>query len=286
MTSIQKRTAVASVVGLFLVLAGNATIVSAGPLTHTFVSGDKLTAAQMNDINTAVNDNDTRVTKLENGNGTCPTGMVNVGPICMDIYEASIVDTGLTCSPNGNDCQWVAQSVAGVAPQTSVTWFQAQQACANAHKRLPTNAEWQMAAAGTPDDVTCVTGSLANTGANAGCVSRWGVHDMVGNVSEWVADWMQGGVNVVNSITDSAGDTSSVSVMTVDSTNATATYGTDAIGGVSKATPGGVNPDNSFPAAVYRGGDFGDSTNAGVFYFQALRQPSGAATTIGFRCVR
>jgi formylglycine-generating enzyme required for sulfatase activity len=30
------------------------------------------------------------------------------------------------------------------------------------------------------------------TGSAAHCVSKWGAHDMVGNVNEWVADWIQG----------------------------------------------------------------------------------------------
>lgn len=54
-----------------------------------------------------------------------------------------------------------------------------------------------MAARGTPDDTgpgttPCNTrpGSVRNTGSNAGCVSAWGAFDMVGNVEEWVADWV------------------------------------------------------------------------------------------------
>ena len=39
----------------------------------------------------------------------------------------------------------------GVPPSGEVTWFQAQAACKNSRKRLPSNAEWQAAVAGTPD---------------------------------------------------------------------------------------------------------------------------------------
>ena len=57
------------------------------------------------------------------------------------------------CADNGQNCadDIFAVSLAGVTPSARITWFQAQAACANAGKRLPTNAEWQVAVAGTPD---------------------------------------------------------------------------------------------------------------------------------------
>jgi hypothetical protein len=127
--------------------------------------------------------------------------MVKVGSVCVDRYENSIWDaptggnqiTGaIPCNANGQDCTNIyARSVAGVTPRADITWFQAQQALANSGKRLPTNAEWQMAVAGTPDSEACniATSSVANTGAKAACVSNWGANDMVGNLWEWVADW-------------------------------------------------------------------------------------------------
>lgn len=149
--------------------------------------------------------------------------MVRVGSTCVDVYEASVWSTatggvqygpGATisnypCNQDGGDCTNVyARSVAGVIPASKITWLQAQQACANSGKRLLRNAEWQMAASGTPYDGTdngttdCYTscGDCLNTGnypplsaptgSRSGCVSTTGVADMVGNLAEYVEDWL------------------------------------------------------------------------------------------------
>ena len=196
--------------------------------------------------------------------------MVKVGPLCVDVYEASLWNsmTGgspadpSACNANGNNCTNIfARSVAGVTPTATITWFQAQQACANAGKRLLTNAEWQMAAAGTPDDSTsCNTnsGSDANTGAFAGCVSNHGVNDMVGNLSEWVADW------VPRSTACPGWGLFSDDLMCL--------AGADTTGG---------------PGALIRGGDFNDGSSAGVFAVDGFSQPSSAVVgVVGFRCAR
>jgi formylglycine-generating enzyme required for sulfatase activity len=57
------------------------------------------------------------------------------------------------CTDNGQNCanDIYAVSVPSEIPSANITWFQAQEACANAGKRLPTNAEWQVGVNGTPD---------------------------------------------------------------------------------------------------------------------------------------
>jgi Sulfatase-modifying factor enzyme 1 len=128
--------------------------------------------------------------------------------------------------------------------------------------------EWQAAAAGTPDDaISCNinTGQVESTDARATtCVSNWGVVNMVGNLFEWVADWMQDRSRVDN------GDTSR------------ALYGHDIIAGIDEAFP----ERDRFPAALYRGGHFVDDTGAGVFALYANDSPSHSRDNPGFRCAR
>ena len=136
--------------------------------------------------------------------GSCSDDMVAAGSVCIDKYEASLVDasgvptTPAACNVDGSDCgadadginpAIFAQSVAGVEPAAAPTWFQAAIACANVGKRLPSSAEWQMAAAGTiAANCNTVSDALANTGDSPACVSTAGAVDMVGNLWEWSAD--------------------------------------------------------------------------------------------------
>jgi hypothetical protein len=145
-------------------------------------------------------------TRLRCNEGLAPDDvMVRVGPICVDRYEASIWDARvggnqisgpIPCSPTGLGCagKIFARSVPGVSAKANITWFQAQAALANSGKRMLTSAEWQMAVAGTPDGTgpPCNVYSTApvKTGESVGCISAYGVNDMVGNLWEWVADWV------------------------------------------------------------------------------------------------
>ena len=196
--------------------------------------------------------------------------MVRVGAVCVDRYEASIWDspnggsqiTGpIPCDASGRDCTDIyARSVAGVTPRSEITWFQAQQALANSGKRLPTGAEWQAAAAGTPDSTACNvgTGSAQNTGANPGCVSMWGTNDMAGNLWEWVADWQE---------------------QSDGCSNWAAGFGTD-------VTCFGNGAPTRFPGAMLRGGDFNSDTAAGPFAVSANSRPSDSLIWFGFRGAR
>lgn len=225
---------------------------------------------------------------------TCPPDSVRSGMTCIDTYEASVWQTedaptiakikdgtvtladliaagatqlGLAsgdlaaagCPDTGNGCINVyVVSIPGVAPAANLTWFQAAAIARNSGKRLPTNAEWQAAALGTPDGAPCIvsTGGPGLTGT-AGCVSNVGAFDMVGNVWELVADW----------------------VPQSTSCPGWGLFADDAM------CLSGASTIATSPGTVRRGGSFGDGANAGVFAVW-LDAPTFKHTSIGFRCAR
>jgi hypothetical protein len=237
----------------------------------------------------------------------CQADAVPVGSVCLDIYEASVwrvpnaattnallvkrIQLGIAtradltaggatqlgttegdyapCTINGQNCanDIFAVSLHSEIPAADITWFQAQEACANAGKRLPTNAEWQMGATGTPDpdqdngttDCNTGTGFVSPTGSRSSCVSARGAFDMVGNLYEWVADW-------VPASTTCAG---------------WASFSDDDM------CLAGASADASSPGALLRGGTFAtdDRPHAGPF---AVRDaaPFLVLQFVGFRCAR
>jgi len=214
--------------------------------------------------------------------------MVKVGDYWIDRYELSNCGTGglgtgagfdVTAADASQTTTALACSRRGVLPQVNISWFQAQQMCANAGKRLCTNAEWQIAATGTTDfggggvaDGCLVDGTAAiATRSRSRCVSRFGAFDMSGNLWEWVADWHQAGQPW---------------------SGATFTDGAQA----PAAWPGGYGGDYTFnldgratgvngsPAAAQRGGDFSNHGAAGVFALDLTGAPWTAGTHVGARC--
>ena len=221
------------------------------------------------------------------------------GTTCIDLYEASVWETtnaaliasirngtvtfaalnanavqhGVAsddydpgCPDTGNGCvNFYAVSIPGVTPSAFLNWFQAAAAARNARKRLPSNAEWQAAALGTPDGAPCIVSApAAGPTGTAGCVSDVGTFDAVGNLFEWVADWVPRSTQCIVG----AG-----------------LFGTDdfmCLAGADTAAG---------PGALIRGGDFGapgfgGGTASGVFAVSGAINPSLVFEGIGFRAAR
>ncbi len=225
---------------------------------------------------------------------------VKVGSFWVDRYEMSMVDSatynkggcdGATWKQYGTDGtgsypdfpksgNWKtsrlhACSVKGKHPSRHMTWFQASQACLLAGKRLCTNAEWQAAAAGTPKDSCQIKGSApVESSKLTSCQSKWGARHMVGNVSEYVAAWVQAGLHSMK-----APDTD-------QATQWPKGYGDK---DVARNFNGEVDSMagtwiKGLPATYRRGGDFDDDTNAGVFTVDAHIAPTYASPSTGARC--
>ena len=211
--------------------------------------------------------------------------MVKAGSVCIDRYEASVwsepsggtqygvSEDDYPCADSGQDCEGeiFARSVPGATPSRFITWFQAQQALANSGKRLPTNAEWQQAVAGTqdpgasPGSEDCNTNSAGpeTTGERANCISDYGANDMVGNLLEWVADWDE-------------------QASSAACANWSAGLGSD----FTCLGRGAGEAGTRFPGALIRGGDWASGAGAGPLAVHGFNRPSESFSSFGFRGAR
>jgi len=209
--------------------------------------------------------------------------MVKVGDFWIDRYEAANCGGNLG-AVTGHDTTAVACSKTGATPQADITWFQGAQMCANAGKRMCTNAEWQTAVAGTVDPGSnpgtggaCVTDGSGPraTGLGTLCQSRFGAEDMIGNHWEWTADWYM------------AGPQGSATAGYYTTTAWPAGYGNDATWNVNGQAYDATAYITGLPAAGLRGGYWVSGSGAGAFALNFGHAPSSSGSvpgTIAVRC--
>ncbi len=162
---------------------------------------------------------------LEHNNGyACssdelPRHSVSLSAFMIDVFEvtnaqyAACVEAGGCAAPTVTSSQsrenYYDNREFADFPMINVRWEDAAAYCAWAGKRLPTEAEWELAARGAepraypwgdevPDcsqansyfnrDMKACVGDTAAVGSYPSGASVFGVMDMAGNVWEWVAD--------------------------------------------------------------------------------------------------
>lgn len=207
--------------------------------------------------------------------------------VCMDTYEASPskkclysdIDTEVKTAANIAASSCLAVSVPDVMPWRYVTYTEAQQLCARAGKRLPTNEEWYKVAVGIGDTEACFdrsNASLKPTGSSS-CVSPAGVYDLVGNVWEWMDEVAVDGNYKERSLPDSGYvslvDNQGIVIETSEVENDS--FGKD-YAWISRE---GVK-------GFLRGGFYGSGSDGGIFSQNISTSLDLAAVGVGFRCVK
>ena len=153
-----------------------------------------------------------------------PPHTVQVSSFVLDVHEVTNAEYGKFCADTGRGMPqfWgVDRFSSGQGfpdhPVVGVTWHDARAFCEWRGLRLPTEAEWEHAAGGGLEGRKYPWGDeigpeKANYSPSDGPMAvksfdpnGYGLHDMAGNVGEWVADWYDPGYYAVSPAVDPKG---------------------------------------------------------------------------------
>jgi hypothetical protein len=234
----------------------------------------------------------TLLSQVIQSDSTCPVGMIEVeavpGITCVDQFEESTGDDCPVRSPsnmlesykNVETSSCLSQSEAGQIPWSFVTRDQALQLCARSGKRLPTSAEWYSLSLGMTDvENSCnvASKSVQETGNAKSCKTPSGVHDLVGNVWEWVSEDVINGTYNNRELPQNGyvEQTDSTGVAIITNTAEQELYGNDYFWS---------NANGAF--GMVRGGYYDSGKDAGIYAVHADTPSNAASIGIGFRCVK
>lgn len=139
-------------------------------------------------------------------NDESPAHMVFLDSYLIDKFEVSNEDYGdfIKANGHGSPAYWDDPRLNRPnQPVVGVSWYDARAYCEYRGKRLPTEAEWEKAARGPHGNLYPWGDDFDSAKANYGKnhdgtkpvdsypdgVSYYGLHNMAGNVFEWVLDW-------------------------------------------------------------------------------------------------
>lgn len=236
--------------------------------------------------------------------------MIKVGDFWVDKYESSLVkienknhftyidDPKYGGVDSTNKCKtgtafdmstnYIAVSQRRRA-SSGLTYFVAEQAAVNNGKHIIRNEQWQAAASGTSR--SNATGMQSNgedwKKIKDIDISRYGVVGCAGSLWEWTSSWGQFGEHYVGMPTNWHDWPGPDSYSEWD--GKFDTYGDDIIinmAGRAFTRQDSARYTSGLPAAVVRGGSWGDHNRAGIFAIIADGAPSYYGFEVGFRCVK
>ena len=263
----------------------------------------------------------TNLTLIPDSGGLCPSGMVWVpapGRFCLDKYEASYATSGT--KPDGTQCisdcpisqynlaPWTSLRTPSPSRESAITF------CQNMGKDLPTDFEWWLAAAGTPDphkdappagSEPChiwgdgsrkpdgsiwarsngwpSNGTTAiNSGTASQCKSIVGAMDMIGNMWEWTNSFL----------TCSGGVCTYQGIIMPSSGNYITSINNEGIPITTGSSPSDIFNRDSYSRSTatgtynfLRSGSWNNIQDAGKFTFCVNDPPEAVGRSSGFRCI-